>query len=190
MAPTYGQLSTPTPAASTDGQPTEEVTYIKWCLVNVIINQQVLDSMDDGEKSSRFMEAHGWYPSKYNRRFTDFSIKLIIDPSKEPETINIEHFIQVKSMWGSIMPTPFGSSINSWFANHLVDYSIISSNVYQYINSILELGDHTSIRQKLKYFLHNVFPASIKELLMTSEGDWISYKNININLQHSAHLAS
>eukprot|EP00971_Amphidinium_carterae_P091883 1818887-Amphidinium_carterae.1 len=110
--------------------------------------------------------------------------------SQQKETINNEHFIQVKSIWGSIMPTPFGASVESWLNNHLVDHSIISSSVYQYINSILELGDHTSMRQKLKHFLHNVFPSGIKELLITSEGGWISYKNININLQHSAHLAS
>eukprot|EP00971_Amphidinium_carterae_P080171 1586503-Amphidinium_carterae.1 len=105
-------------------------------------------------------------------------------------SVSIEHFIQFRSIWGSIMPSPFGSSVEAWLANHLVDYSIVSSSVYQYINFILELGDHTSIRQKLKYFLHNVFPSGIKELLMTSEEDWICYKNININLQHSAHLAS
>eukprot|EP00971_Amphidinium_carterae_P301657 5993157-Amphidinium_carterae.1 len=79
-------------------------------------------------------------------------------------------------------------SHEDWLANHLVDYSIISS-IYQYINSLLELGDHTAIRQKLIYFIHNVFPASIKPLLISSSGEWISYSNINMNVQHKAHMA-
>eukprot|EP00971_Amphidinium_carterae_P325406 6455651-Amphidinium_carterae.1 len=145
--------------------------------------------MDDGESSAAFMAAHGRAPSKYNRRYVDLSIEIIIDPSQKKDLINVEHFMQVKSIWGSIIQTPFGSSIDTWLRSHLVDYSIISSSVYQYINSILELGDHTSIRQKLKYFLHNIIPSGIKELLITSDGEWISYKNININLQHSSHLA-
>eukprot|EP00971_Amphidinium_carterae_P017945 353666-Amphidinium_carterae.1 len=193
MLPTYGQQPSP-PAAdatssaadaasSAEGQQTPPVNYIKWCLVNVIINQQVLDSMDDGAASDTFMAAHGWEPSKYNRRYVDFNIEIIYDPSSKKEKINVEHFMQVKSIWGSIMETPFGSSIDNWLSSHLVDYSIVSSSVYQYINSILKLGDHTSIRQKLKYFLHNIFPAGIEELLITSDGQWISYKNININLQ-------
>eukprot|EP00971_Amphidinium_carterae_P236577 4695387-Amphidinium_carterae.1 len=95
--------------------------------------------MDDGTASAAFMAAHGWAPSKYNRRFVDFSIEHIIDPPQQKDLINVEHFMQVKSIWGSIMQTPFGSSVDTWLSSHLVDYSIISSSVYQYINSILEL---------------------------------------------------
>eukprot|EP00971_Amphidinium_carterae_P006633 130670-Amphidinium_carterae.1 len=72
----------------------------------------------------------------------------------------------------------------------LIDYSIVSSSVHQYLNSILELGDHESIRNKLKYFVHNIFPSGIKALLISPSGEWISYNGINLNLQNSAHLAS
>eukprot|EP00971_Amphidinium_carterae_P078091 1544995-Amphidinium_carterae.1 len=135
------------------------------------------------------MKKHHWYPSKYNRRFTNYSIEIIIDPSETPETINISEFVKVKSIWGSTMASCFGPSHEDWLANHLVDHSIISSSIYQYINSLLELGDHTAIRQELIYFIHNVFPASIKPLLISSAGEWISYNNINMNLQHKAHMA-
>eukprot|EP00971_Amphidinium_carterae_P159988 3171903-Amphidinium_carterae.1 len=130
------------------------------------------------------MAQYGWYPSKYNRRYVDYSIEIINDPQQQRDSISIAHFMQTKSIWGSIMDTPFSPSAEVWLASHLIDYSIVSSSVHQYLNSILELGDHESIRNKLKYFVHN------KSLLMTPSGDWISYKGINLNLQHSAHLAS
>eukprot|EP00971_Amphidinium_carterae_P241484 4794849-Amphidinium_carterae.1 len=88
------------------------------------------------------------------------------------------------------MTSPFSPSPTTWLASHLIDYSIISSSVHVYLNSVLELGDHQTIRNKLKYFCHHIFSASIKSLLMTPSGRWISYKGININLQNSAHLAS
>eukprot|EP00971_Amphidinium_carterae_P091397 1809454-Amphidinium_carterae.1 len=124
-----------------------------------------------------------------NRRFTDYSVKIIVDPSETPATINISDFAKVKSIWWSTMPSCFGASNGDWLANHLVDYSIISSSIYQYINSLLVWGHHTSIRQKLKYFIHNVFPSAIKPLLISPSGEWISYKDINVNLQHKAHMA-
>eukprot|EP00971_Amphidinium_carterae_P067643 1339576-Amphidinium_carterae.1 len=74
---------------------------------------------------------------------------------RQQDRINIAHFMQIKSIWGSILETPFSPSVEIWLSSHLVDYSIVSSSVYQCINSVLELGDHVSIRQKLKYFLHN-----------------------------------
>eukprot|EP00971_Amphidinium_carterae_P213516 4237474-Amphidinium_carterae.1 len=88
------------------------------------------------------------------------------------------------------MPSPFTPDPSTWLASHLIDYSIISSNVHVYLNSILEIAQHPTIKNKLSYFCHNIFGKSIKSLLMTSSGEWIDYKGININLQNNGHLAS
>eukprot|EP00971_Amphidinium_carterae_P167598 3321121-Amphidinium_carterae.1 len=136
------------------------------------------------------MAQYGWYPSKYNRRYVDYSIEIINDPQQQRDNISIAHFMQIKSIWGSIKDTPFSPSAEVWLASHLIDYSIVSSSVHQYLNSILELGDHESIRNKLKYLAHNIFPSGIKALLISPSGEWVRYKGSNLNLQNSAHLAS
>eukprot|EP00971_Amphidinium_carterae_P152147 3015706-Amphidinium_carterae.1 len=80
MAPDYGKLPAAPAAAegtsAAEGQPAEEIKYITWCLVNLIINQETLDSMDDNKASNEHMKKHHWYPSKYNRRFIDYSIEI------------------------------------------------------------------------------------------------------------------
>eukprot|EP00971_Amphidinium_carterae_P180540 3580775-Amphidinium_carterae.2 len=141
MAPSYGRTSTSTPGqpangeASAEGQPaTADTNYIKWVLVNLIINQKTLDSMDDGQAPSDHMEQHHWYPSKYNKRYTNYSIELIIDPSETSETINISDFIKCQTsvissnVKKSTMSSCLGPSLDKWLANHLVDYSISSSS--------------------------------------------------------------
>eukprot|EP00971_Amphidinium_carterae_P085984 1701057-Amphidinium_carterae.1 len=99
MAPDHGKLPAAPAAAegasAASGQPAaEEVKYIKWCLVNLIINQETLDSMDDAQASNEHMQKHHWYPSKYIRRFTDYSIEIIVDPAETPATINISDFVK------------------------------------------------------------------------------------------------
>eukprot|EP00971_Amphidinium_carterae_P216168 4290748-Amphidinium_carterae.1 len=88
------------------------------------------------------------------------------------------------------MPSPFTPDPSTWLVSHLIDYSIISSNAHVYLNSILEIAQHPTIKNKLAYFCHNIFGKNIKSLLMTPSGKWIEYKGININLQNNGHLAS
>eukprot|EP00971_Amphidinium_carterae_P321406 6388489-Amphidinium_carterae.1 len=40
------------------------------------------------------------------------------------------HFIQIKLAWGSTMSSPYAPDPSTWLASHLIDYSIISSNVH------------------------------------------------------------
>eukprot|EP00971_Amphidinium_carterae_P218671 4340440-Amphidinium_carterae.1 len=81
--------------------------YIKWCLVNVIINQELLDSMSSGATAAQHSDQYGWHPSKYNRRYIDFSIELIYNGHQMREKVDISHFMQIKSVWGSTMTSPF-----------------------------------------------------------------------------------
>eukprot|EP00971_Amphidinium_carterae_P031534 620995-Amphidinium_carterae.1 len=88
------------------------------------------------------------------------------------------------------MASPFLPDAATWLASHLIDYSLVSSNIHVYLNGILEIAQHPTIKNKLAYFCHNIFSKSIKSLLMTPSGEWVEYKGININLQNNGHLAS
>eukprot|EP00971_Amphidinium_carterae_P024865 490614-Amphidinium_carterae.1 len=145
--------------------------------------------MDNQSTATSFMQQNGWYPSKYNRRYTDYSVELINDPQQQ-QMLNISMFMQINGIWGSIKSSPFSPTPDVWLASHLIDYSIVSSSVHQYLNSLLELANHQQICNKMKYCVHNIFPSGVKALLMKPSGAWVSYKGINLNLQRSAHLAS
>eukprot|EP00971_Amphidinium_carterae_P185105 3675827-Amphidinium_carterae.1 len=43
------------------------------------------------------------------------------------------------------MTSPFLPSPSTWLASHLLDYSLVSSNIYVYVNSVLELSQHPTI---------------------------------------------
>eukprot|EP00971_Amphidinium_carterae_P349005 6490791-Amphidinium_carterae.1 len=179
-------------ASEAQQQPAEKQQgpYIKWRLINVVINEELLNSMSSEETAAQHLETYGFQPSRYNRRYTDYNIELIYNGQQQREKVDITHFIQIKSVWGSTMPSPFLPDASTWLASHLIDYSIISSNVHVYLNSILEIAQHPTIKNKLAYFCHNIFGKSIKSLLMTPSGAWIEYKGINTNLQNNSHLAS
>eukprot|EP00971_Amphidinium_carterae_P242054 4805904-Amphidinium_carterae.1 len=72
-------------------------------------------------------------PSRYNRRFVDYSI-------------DITGVFHIKSVWGSTLSSPFIPNPSAWLASHLLDYSLISSNIWVYINSVLELSQHPTIK--------------------------------------------
>eukprot|EP00971_Amphidinium_carterae_P144720 2867918-Amphidinium_carterae.1 len=148
MLPNYGQRppapATPpatdataagaaTATASTESQqqPAGAGPFIKWCLVNVIINQDLLNSMDSESSAAAHSAQYGWYPSKYNRRYVDYSVEIINDPQQQLANINISHFMQIKSIWGSIKDSPLSPTPDVWLASHLIDYSIVSSSVHQ-----------------------------------------------------------
>eukprot|EP00971_Amphidinium_carterae_P155340 3080755-Amphidinium_carterae.1 len=57
-------------------------------------------------------------------------------------------------------------SVNVWLSSHCLDYSLVSSNIWAYTNSILELSAHPSISAKLAYFAHNIFSSSTSNLLI------------------------
>eukprot|EP00971_Amphidinium_carterae_P313870 6238040-Amphidinium_carterae.1 len=89
------------------------------------------------------------------------------------------------------MSSPFIPTPSLWLASHLLDYSLVSSNIWVYINSVLELSQHPTIKSKLAYFCHNIFSSNISNLLINpTTGDWIEYRGININLQYNGHQAA
>eukprot|EP00971_Amphidinium_carterae_P350283 6491468-Amphidinium_carterae.2 len=153
----------PTSSSTTAGQPTsagEAATeaarpFAKWCLINVLINEDIINSMSDPAIAEQHLKDHAFQPSRYNRRFTDYSIELIYDGSQDLEditTIDISHVVHIKSVWGSTMTSPFLPDPSTWLASHLLDYSLVSSNIYVYVNSVLELSQHPTIKNKLAYF--------------------------------------
>eukprot|EP00971_Amphidinium_carterae_P041613 817199-Amphidinium_carterae.1 len=123
--------------------------------------------MSDTTTSEAFMRQHGWMPSRYNRRFTDYSVEIIYDGSNTNLTsIDVSEVFHVKSIWGSTAPSPFIPSASVWLASHVLDYSLVSSNIWAYTNSILELSAHPTI------------------------SEFYEYRGININLQHNGALAA
>eukprot|EP00971_Amphidinium_carterae_P307308 6106986-Amphidinium_carterae.1 len=62
---------------------------VKWCLINVLINNDIINSMADPTTASTFLREKGGMPSRFNRRFTDYSIEVIYDGSQSINTINI-----------------------------------------------------------------------------------------------------
>eukprot|EP00971_Amphidinium_carterae_P131936 2613281-Amphidinium_carterae.1 len=213
MMPEYGQHQpTADPAAdaasATAGQPTssgeaaaeaartteaaenQQRPFIKWCLINLVINEDIVNSMSDPATAAQHLTDHAFQPSRYNRRYTDYSIELVYDGSQDITKIDISHVFHIKAVWGSTMASPFLPDPSTWLASHLIDYSLVSSNIHVYVNSIMEIAQHPTIKNKLAYFCHNIFGKSIKSLLTSPSGEWIEYKGININLQHSLHLAS
>eukprot|EP00971_Amphidinium_carterae_P074873 1479627-Amphidinium_carterae.1 len=110
--------------------------------------------------------------------------------TQDISTIDISSVFHIKSIWGSTLPSPFLPTPSSWLASHVLDYSLISSNIWVYVNSILELSAHPTIRSKLTYFAHNIFSKSISNLLINpATGEWYEYRGININLQNNSHQA-
>eukprot|EP00971_Amphidinium_carterae_P169012 3348172-Amphidinium_carterae.1 len=123
--------------------------------------------MSDPTTSEAFLKQHGWMPSRYNRRFTDYSVEIIYDGSNSNlSSINVSEVFVVKSIWGSTASTPFIPSAATWLSSHVLDYSLVSSNIWAYTNSILELSAHPTIAAKLAYFAHNIFSKSISNLLI------------------------
>eukprot|EP00971_Amphidinium_carterae_P031255 615384-Amphidinium_carterae.1 len=124
------------PSASAAGEAQQQPThqkqrpYIKWCLINVVINEELLNSMSSEDAAAQHLETYGFQPSRYNRRYTDYSIELIYNGQQQWEKVDINHFIQIKGVWGSTMPSPYTPDPSTWLASHLIDYSIISSNVH------------------------------------------------------------
>eukprot|EP00971_Amphidinium_carterae_P202058 4009091-Amphidinium_carterae.1 len=143
--------------------------FVKWCLINVLINEDIINSMSDPATAEKHSEEHGFQPSRYNRRFTDYSIELVYNGQQQRSTIDITHVFHIKSVWGSTMSSPF-----------LPDPS----------TCILEISQHPTIKNKLAYFCHNIFGKNIKSLLISPTGEWIEYKSININLQNNGHQTS
>eukprot|EP00971_Amphidinium_carterae_P242221 4809680-Amphidinium_carterae.1 len=111
---------------------------VRWCMVNVLINSEIVNSMSDPTTSEAFMKQHGWMPSRYNRRFTDYSVEVIYDGSQSINSINVSGVFYIKSIWGSTAASPFIPSPSVWLSSHVLDYSLVSSNIWAYINSILE----------------------------------------------------
>eukprot|EP00971_Amphidinium_carterae_P320799 6376660-Amphidinium_carterae.1 len=146
--------------------------------------------MSDPATAEQHLEEHGFQPSRYNRRFTDYSIELVYNGQQQRNKIEISHVFHIKSVWESTMSSLFLPDSATWLASHLIDYSLVSSNIHVYLNSILEIAQHPTIKNRLAYFCHNIFSKSIKSLLMTPSGEWVEYKGININLQSNTHLVS
>eukprot|EP00971_Amphidinium_carterae_P281116 5581870-Amphidinium_carterae.1 len=44
------------------------------------------------------------------------------------------------------MASPFLLDAATWLASHLIDYSLVPSNIHVYLNSILELAQHPTIK--------------------------------------------
>eukprot|EP00971_Amphidinium_carterae_P155288 3079661-Amphidinium_carterae.1 len=213
MLPEYGNQQTPTadpaatgaadatanqPTSSGEAQQTAEATgtaerqqrpFIKWCLINIVIDEQLINSMSDPDIAEQHLETYGFQPSRYNRRYTDYSIELVYNGQQQRDNIDINHVFHIKPVWGSTLASPFLPDAATWLASHLIDYSMVSSNIHVYLNSILRIAQHP-IKNKLVYYCHNIFSKSIKNLLMTPSGEWVEYKGININLQNNGHLAS
>eukprot|EP00971_Amphidinium_carterae_P297134 5902935-Amphidinium_carterae.1 len=216
MIPGYGdhqppaEPASPTAADATAGQPAPAATtadqqaagqqptatgeaaseaarpFVKWCLINVLINEDVVNSMADPATAEKHLKEKAFIPSRYNRRFVDYSIELVYDGTQDISTINISEVFHIKSVWGSTLSSPFIPTPSLWLASHLLDYSLVSSNIWVYINSVLELSAHPTIKGKLAYFCHNIFSSNISNLLINpTTGDWIEYRGINVNLQHN-----
>eukprot|EP00971_Amphidinium_carterae_P136539 2705357-Amphidinium_carterae.1 len=72
------------------------------------------------------------------------------------------------------MASPFLPTPSLWLASHLLDYSLVSSNIWVYVNSVLELSQHPTIKTKLA--CHNIFSRDISNLLINpTTGEWIEY---------------
>eukprot|EP00971_Amphidinium_carterae_P001087 21478-Amphidinium_carterae.1 len=118
--------------------------------------------MSDPDTAEQHLDSYGFQPSRYNRRFTDYSIELVYNGQQQRSKIDINHVFHIKSVWGSTMTSPFLPDSATWLASHLIDYSLVSSNIHVYLNSILEIAQHPTIKNKLVYFCHNIFSKSIK----------------------------
>eukprot|EP00971_Amphidinium_carterae_P200054 3970486-Amphidinium_carterae.1 len=66
--------------------------------------------MSSEAAASEHLSKYGWQPSKYSRRYIDYSIEIIYDGHHMREKVDISHFMQIKSIWGSIMESPFSPS--------------------------------------------------------------------------------
>eukprot|EP00971_Amphidinium_carterae_P121681 2409791-Amphidinium_carterae.1 len=188
---TAGQPTSSGAAAAAAEAPEASRPFVKWCLINVLINEDVVNSMSDPATAEKHLKEKAFQPSRYNRRFTDYSIELIYDGSQNISTIDITNVFHITSVWGSTMPSPFLPIPSLWLASHLLDYSLVSSNIWVYVNSVLELSQHPTIKNKLAYFCHNIFSSNISNLLINpAAGEWIEYRGINTNLQHNGHQAS
>eukprot|EP00971_Amphidinium_carterae_P198330 3936320-Amphidinium_carterae.1 len=63
--------------------------------------------MADPATADAFLKEKAWMPSRYNRRFVDYSIELIYDGTQDITTIDISSVFHIKSIWGSTLPSPF-----------------------------------------------------------------------------------
>eukprot|EP00971_Amphidinium_carterae_P056595 1118518-Amphidinium_carterae.1 len=122
--------------------------------------QQVIStsSLKELQRQGSFISSTKWSEGYV---WMDVAVELIYNGQQQREKVDITHFVQIKSVWGSTMPSPFTPDPSTWLASHLIDYSIISSNVHVYLNSILEIAQHPTIKNKLAYFCHNIFGKSI-----------------------------
>eukprot|EP00971_Amphidinium_carterae_P017621 347107-Amphidinium_carterae.1 len=142
--------------------------------------------MADPATAEKHLREKAFIPSRYNRRFVDYSIEIVYDGTQNISTIDISSVFHIKSVWGSTMSSPFTPTPSLWLSSHLLDYSLVSSNIWVYINNVLELSAHPTIKAKLAYFCHNIFSNNISNLLINpTTRDWIEYRGINVNLQHN-----
>eukprot|EP00971_Amphidinium_carterae_P164478 3261158-Amphidinium_carterae.1 len=88
--------------------------------------------MADPATADAFLHQNAWMPSRYNRRFIDYSIEVIYDGSQDINEINISNVFHIKSIWGSTLPSPFLPTTSSWLASHVLNYSLVSSNIWAY----------------------------------------------------------
>eukprot|EP00971_Amphidinium_carterae_P009107 179866-Amphidinium_carterae.1 len=108
--------------------------------------------MADPATAEKHLREKAFMPSRYNRRFVDYSIELVCDGTQDITTIEISSVFHIKSIWGSTMSSPFVPTPSLWLASHLLDYSLTPSNIWVYVNSVLELSAHPTIKAKLAYF--------------------------------------
>eukprot|EP00971_Amphidinium_carterae_P015042 297128-Amphidinium_carterae.1 len=69
----------------------------QWCLINVLINENIVNSMSDPSTAEQHLKDKAFIPSRYNRRFTDYSIELVCDGSQDITTIDITSVFHIKS---------------------------------------------------------------------------------------------
>eukprot|EP00971_Amphidinium_carterae_P074874 1479627-Amphidinium_carterae.2 len=55
------------PTASGQASETASAPMVKWCLINVVINNDVVNSMADPSTADAFLQQNAWMPSRYNR---------------------------------------------------------------------------------------------------------------------------
>eukprot|EP00971_Amphidinium_carterae_P175498 3478876-Amphidinium_carterae.1 len=95
------------PTASGEATSESARPFVKWCLINVLINEDVVNSMADPATAEQHLREKAFIPSRYNRRFVDYSIELVYDGSQDISTIDITSVFHIKSVWGSTMSSPF-----------------------------------------------------------------------------------
>eukprot|EP00971_Amphidinium_carterae_P248066 4925439-Amphidinium_carterae.1 len=89
--------SQPTTSSEAQQQPPQQDQrpFIKWCLINVVIDEQLINSMSDPDAAEQHLETYGFQPSRYNRRYTDYSIELVYNGQQRRDKIDISHVFHI-----------------------------------------------------------------------------------------------